>query len=86
MPKGHDWKNPDGDTVYVEFTGDIAPDKEWPGVQGLYQMQMLRAFATGGKYYLLGFRIEIDPEYADVARKTLNDVVAQTSPATPPRP
>ncbi|MGW1886825.1 NACHT domain-containing protein [Streptomyces sp. NPDC001970] len=81
-----DWKHPDHATTYTELTADSNPDEDWPLVRRLYNLQMLRTFAAGGKHYLLAFRMEIEPEYADVARKTLNDIVAQTSPATLPRP
>ncbi|MDQ0939737.1 hypothetical protein [Streptomyces sp. V1I1] len=40
---------------------------------------MLRGFYVGDELYYLAFRMEIDPAHADVARKTLNDLVAQTA-------
>ncbi|MET8010825.1 NACHT domain-containing protein [Streptomyces sp. NPDC005271] len=68
------WKRHGAGTWYSQTPrpSDGSPDD--------YELQMLRVFSAGGRSYVMTFHIRTDPAHTDVARKTLNEIVAQTAP------
>ncbi|WP_171059908.1 NACHT domain-containing protein [Streptomyces montanus] len=76
-----DWKYLDESTQYNHATFPVKPDKDWPGLKKVYGVQLLRHMKVGGTHYLLAFRAYADAAHADLPRKTLGDVCAQTTPS-----
>ncbi|BBC31686.1 hypothetical protein SGFS_029800 [Streptomyces graminofaciens] len=78
-----DFQRLDGATRYNDVEFGVEPLDGWPDVHRLYAAQLLRHIKADGVYYLLALQIYTEVDQAALARKTLNDVLAQSVPAAP---
>ncbi|MFI6383668.1 hypothetical protein ACIBKX_29970, partial [Streptomyces sp. NPDC050658] len=76
------WKWHDKSTAYGETRFTQSEKTIWPGVKKIYLLGMRHAFTIGtgeeARRYALAFQMAVDARHADLAQKTLNDMVTQT--------